>query len=227
MEEGEDDRSDEVNAGIRAAMAQDSAATQGARTDSVPTPPDSLAELMVTALHTGDSTRADALRPKLASALARDSLDELRGRVRELEHDKSELEKEKEKAENQGLLATLLHWLDDLGIGFGWTGLYFTAFTAMLKGQTPGKRLFGIRALRLDGGPMTLWASFERFGGYAAGLFTGLMGYAQVFWDRNRQAIQDKISETVVIRDVGLPLPTAPVRPAPAMPPRPPEMAAR
>src|SRR5215213_11293459 len=62
----------------------------------------------------------------------------------------------------------------------------------------------------LDGLPMTLWASFERFGGYAAGLFTGLMGYAQVYWDRNRQAIQDKISETVVIRLLpGAPVPAA------------------
>jgi hypothetical protein len=68
---------------------------------------------------------------------------------------------------------------------------------------------------------MTLWASFERAGGYAAGLFTGLMGYAQVYWDRNRQAIQDKISETVVVRDPGAtPLPVAPQPRAP-LPPRP------
>jgi hypothetical protein len=67
--------------------------------------------------------------------------------------------------------------------------------------------------LRLDGAPMSLWASFERYGGYAAGLFTGLMGYAQVYWDRNRQAVQDKISETVVIRDGRLPLPAGPARP--------------
>jgi hypothetical protein len=90
----------------------------------------------------------------------------------------------------------------------------------MFRGQTPGKKLFGIRVLRLDGEPMTLWASFERFGGYAAGLFTGLMGYMQVYWDRNRQAIQDKISETVVIRDRGQPLPVAAGRPGapPAQP---------
>jgi hypothetical protein len=66
---------------------------------------------------------------------------------------------------------------------------------------------------------MTLWASFERFGGYAAGLFTGLTGYMQVWWDRNRQAIQDKISETVVIRERG-PIPVA-LTPTPAWTPRP------
>ena len=38
-------------------------------------------------------------------------------------------------------------------------------------------------------------------GGYAAGLATGLLGFAQIFWDKNRQAIHDKIAETAVVRD--------------------------
>lgn len=180
-----------------------------AKPDTVPTNADSLAAAYVNAVRGGDSARADVLRPKLASTLAGDSLGELRGKVRELEGDKTELQRDNEKLKHQGLLGTLLEWLDDLGIGFGWTALYFTFFTAMMRGQTPGKKLFGVRVLRLDGGPMTLWASFERYGGYAAGLFTGLTGYMQVYWDRNRQAIQDKISETVVIRDRGQPLPVA------------------
>jgi hypothetical protein len=68
---------------------------------------------------------------------------------------------------------------------------------------------------------MTLWASFERSAGYAAGLFTGLMGYAQVYWDRNRQAIQDKISETVVIRDLGVTALPVASQPRAPLPPRP------
>jgi uncharacterized RDD family membrane protein YckC len=84
-------------------------------------------------------------------------------------------------------------------------GLYFTAFLSLWRGQTPGKKLVGVRVVRLNGQPMTLWTSFERFGGYAAGLVTGLLGFAQVFWDRNRQMIHDKIVETVVVRDRGVP----------------------
>ena len=38
-----------------------------------------------------------------------------------------------------------------------------------------------------------------RYGGYGAGLATGLMGFLQIYWDPNRQAIQDKISETLVV----------------------------
>jgi uncharacterized RDD family membrane protein YckC len=206
---------------VRSALAATLPRDPAARADdpAAHAPPDSLAALYVAAVHQRDSARAGALRPKLASVLARDSLDRLHEQVSGLENEKRELTRKVDQEEKKGLLGTLLGLLDDLGIGFGWTGLYFTAFTALWKGQTPGKKLLGIRVLRLDGLPMTLWASFERFGGYAAGLFTGLTGYMQVWWDRNRQAIQDKISETVVIRERG-PIPVA-LTPTPAWTPRP------
>lgn len=88
----------------------------------------------------------------------------------------------------------------DLGLGFGWAALYYSVFTAWWRGSTPGKRLLGIRVLKLDGSTLTLWESFGRYGGYGAGLATGLLGFAQVFWDPNRQSIQDKIAETLVLR---------------------------
>ena len=55
--------------------------------------------------------------------------------------------------------------------------------------------------LRLDGGPITWWVAFERAGGYAAGLATGLLGFLQIYWDANRQAIHDRIVGTVVALD--------------------------
>lgn len=88
---------------------------------------------------------------------------------------------------------------DDLGLGFGWAALYFTVFTAWWQGKTPGKKLFGIRVLQLDGTPLSVWDSFGRYGGYGAGIATGLLGFLQIYWDPNRQAIHDKISATVVI----------------------------
>ncbi|GGW85807.1 RDD family protein [Alteromonas halophila] len=98
------------------------------------------------------------------------------------------------------LLAWVRGLLEDLGIGFGWAALYFTACTYWMKGQTPGKMLLGLRVIKLDGSAMSLWESFERYGGYGAGLATGLLGFAQVLWEPNRQAIHDKISGTLVIR---------------------------
>lgn len=90
--------------------------------------------------------------------------------------------------------------ITDLGLGFGWAALYFTAFPAWWKGQTPGKKLMGIRVIQLDGTYMSVWESFGRYGGYGAGFATGLLGFVQIYWDSNRQAIQDKISATVVIK---------------------------
>lgn len=89
--------------------------------------------------------------------------------------------------------------LDDIGFGFGWGAVYFSLLPAWWQGQTLGKRLFGLRVVRLNGKPLTVWNCFDRYGGYAAGFATGLLGFAQVFWDANRQAIHDKISFTVVL----------------------------
>lgn len=89
--------------------------------------------------------------------------------------------------------------LSDLGLSFGWAALYFSVMVVWLNGQTPGKRLFGIRILCIDGGDIGLWDAFGRYGGYSAGLATGLLGFLQIYWDPNRQAIHDKISETVVV----------------------------
>ena len=159
--------------------------------------PDSLALEYAAAVAEGDSAAAAALAPRLGSALARDSLDGLR---RDLRRARDETERVRESGE-AGVIAWIVDFLDEMGVGLGWTGLYFTGFLAFWKGQTPGKRLLGIRVVRLNGQPMGLWMSFERFGGYAAGLFTGLLGFAQVYWDGNRQMIHDKIVETVVVRE--------------------------
>lgn len=98
---------------------------------------------------------------------------------------------------------SIIEWvkgiINDLGLGFGWATFYFTAFIALGKGQTLGKKLLGIKVLQLDGSPLSLWDSFGRYGGYGAGLATGLLGFIQIYWDPNKQAIHDKISATVVI----------------------------
>ncbi len=90
---------------------------------------------------------------------------------------------------------------EDLGLGVAWFALYFTAFLVVWRGHTPGKRLAGVRVTRLDGRPLNWWHAFERFGGYSASLATLGVGFLQIFWDRNRQGIHDKIVETVVIRE--------------------------
>lgn len=101
--------------------------------------------------------------------------------------------------------STAVAWIrdvaDEAGLIFGWGTVYLTLFTALWHGRTPGKRLMDLRVVCLTGEPLGLMRSFERAGGYAAGFATGLLGFARVWWDPNRQAIHDKIAETVVIRE--------------------------
>jgi len=99
------------------------------------------------------------------------------------------------------VFSSLRSFVDELGFGFGWASLYLTVMLSWWKGQTVGKRALGIRVLRLDGEPITWWTAFERAGGYAAGFATGLLGFAQIYWDANRQAIHDRIVGTVVVMD--------------------------
>ncbi len=106
-----------------------------------------------------------------------------------------------ERETGRGIFGMLRNFVDELSFGFGWWTLYVTVFLSWWNGQTVGKRLMGIRVVRLDGEAITWWVAFERVGGYAAGFATGLLGFAQVFWDANRQGIHDRIVGTVVIVD--------------------------
>lgn len=109
-----------------------------------------------------------------------------------------------EPADDSDNKHSLLAWfqgvMQDFGLGLSWAALYFTLFTALWQGQTPAKKLLRIKVVRLNGEPLSLWNAFSRYGGYAAGVTTGLIGFLQVYWDSNRQCIQDKIGETVVIQ---------------------------
>lgn len=171
-------------------------ADSAARVDRIGT--DSLVARYARALAGQDTAAADSLRPRLRDAVAGNELRSLRRENRRLQ---SELEA---ATRTPSLVRRGLDMVtDDLGIGLGWIGIYFTAFLALWKGRTPGKRLLGLRVVQLDGQPVGWWDAFGRFGGYAAGLATGLLGYLQVFWDPNRQALHDKVAGTVVIRTRG------------------------
>lgn len=89
--------------------------------------------------------------------------------------------------------------LRSMGLGFSWAIAYFSLLPYWWKGQSLGKRVFGLRVVELTGKPMSIFHNLSRYGGYAAGMATGGIGFLQICWDLNRQAIQDKIAHTVVI----------------------------
>lgn len=89
--------------------------------------------------------------------------------------------------------------LDAVGLSYAWALAYFSLLPLFWPGQTPGKRLLGLQVVELTGKPLTLMTCVKRYGGYAAGIATGMMGFVQIFWDANRQTLQDKTAHTVVI----------------------------
>jgi hypothetical protein len=89
--------------------------------------------------------------------------------------------------------------VEAVGASFGWGIVYFSLLPAWWGGQTVGKKLFGLKVVELTGKPMTVMLSLRRYGGYAAGLATGGLGFVGLLWDANRQALHDKAAHTVVI----------------------------
>jgi len=151
-----------------------------------------------------------ALRTWIAGALAGDTIAALEARLSRETRDRMRAERAlvaQERDRDPGLRSWLRALAEDFGLGLGWAALYFTVFLSWWRGFTPGKRLLRLRVVRLDGQPITWWTALQRYGGYAAGFATGLLGFAQVYWDPNRQATHDKLAETVVIRHGAAPLP--------------------
>lgn len=143
-----------------------------------------------------NNARNTANQQKLAVV---DKVTAVKEKVAETKPSQSQSETSEPKEIEYSIVKQIKAIIDDLGIGIGWTALYFTVFTALWRGQTPGKKLLRIRVLQLNGKPLTMMDSFGRYGGYGAGIATGLFGFLQIVWDPNRQAMHDKISSTVVV----------------------------
>jgi hypothetical protein len=167
---------------------------------------DSLLAAYVTAVQK-DTARARILRPLIVEALSGDTIQALSSRLERREGELLEAHEELEERSGFSLLRLAGNLAEDLGLGFGLSGVYFTLFTVWWRGRTPGKRIVGERVVKLNGEPMTWWDSFNRFGGYAAGIATGTLGFLELIWDANRQAAHDKMVGTVVLRTRGKGIP--------------------
>jgi len=79
---------------------------------------------------------------------------------------------------------------------------YFTYFHGT-TGQTPGKRLLGLRVVQADGEPMTPGIAFLRWVGYIISKIPFFMGFLWAAFDGRKQGWHDKIAGTCVIRTRG------------------------
>jgi uncharacterized RDD family membrane protein YckC len=65
-------------------------------------------------------------------------------------------------------------------------------------GQTPGKRIMGVRIVRRDGRRVNLWNVVRRFVGYWLSCIL-FLGFLWILVDNQRQAWHDSLSGTIVI----------------------------
>lgn len=94
--------------------------------------------------------------------------------------------------------------------------LYFGLATWIGNGRTVGKRLTGIRVVSLVHEHMSLWHSVERALGYGAAALEFGFGFAQFFIHPYRRTVQDRIAETIVVKEKSLRLLQSHREPVPA-----------
>ena len=78
--------------------------------------------------------------------------------------------------------------------------VYFTLCFFFWRGESIGKHILGLRVIKRDGSRISLWNAFERAHGYTASTLLGLMGFFQVFWEKEGLTMHDKIADTNVVR---------------------------
>jgi uncharacterized RDD family membrane protein YckC len=76
--------------------------------------------------------------------------------------------------------------------------LYPTIFW-MINGQTMGKRIMGLRVVRMDGSEMTFWRGLVRVFGYWVSAVALFLGFIWVLFSNERRGWHDKLAGTCVI----------------------------
>ncbi len=102
---------------------------------------------------------------------------------------------------NVRLLAEGERWQIPLVLGAGiYLGvrlIYDIGFW-LLAGQTPGKRVLGVRIVRTDGKRLNLWNALRRVIGYIVSSIL-FLGYLWILFDNRRQGFHDKLAGTMVV----------------------------
>ncbi|HZH02175.1 MAG TPA: RDD family protein, partial [Myxococcaceae bacterium] len=102
-----------------------------------------------------------------------------------------------------GLMVTLHAWQPVLGPALILTALiaaaYSVAFSVMWDGKTPGRRLMGLKLVDLSGTAPTPARAVTRavLSWVSVGAF--LSGYWLLLFDRRRQSLHDKLTQTFIV----------------------------
>jgi uncharacterized RDD family membrane protein YckC len=85
-----------------------------------------------------------------------------------------------------------------LAMGAAVAGLYFFIFHA-LRGQTPGKRLLGVKVIDAWGERPSLGRAALRTVGYAASALLCSIGFLWIGFDREKRGLHDWLAGTYVV----------------------------
>jgi uncharacterized RDD family membrane protein YckC len=95
------------------------------------------------------------------------------------------------------LNAVLVLAVSTLGI-YLLVSIVYNVFFWLSSGQTPGKRVLGVRVMRKDGTRLKLGNALRRQVGYwISAIF--YLGFIWILFDNKRQGFHDKIAGTVVV----------------------------
>jgi uncharacterized RDD family membrane protein YckC len=92
-------------------------------------------------------------------------------------------------------------WQMSLAVAMGLylaIGLLYDIGFWLLAGQTPGKRVLGVRIVRTDGKRLRFGNAIRREIGY---VISGILflGYLWILFDNRRQGLHDKLAGTIVV----------------------------
>ncbi|HVU12035.1 MAG TPA: RDD family protein [Phototrophicaceae bacterium] len=78
--------------------------------------------------------------------------------------------------------------------------IYQWYFLTQNNGQTPGKRVMGIRVVKVNGEPLQAADVIVRYVGYYIDSIVFMIGWLWALIDRDRQCWHDKLAGTFVVR---------------------------
>jgi uncharacterized RDD family membrane protein YckC len=108
-----------------------------------------------------------------------------------------------------GFVLGIISWVIGLVLGDTATGgiggfiigvAYQWYFLTQQNGQTPGKKLMGIRVIKVNGQPLQGADAVIRYIGYYINSIVIMIGWVWAIFDENNQGWHDKLAGTYVVR---------------------------
>lgn len=104
----------------------------------------------------------------------------------------------------QQVVSVVFIFAIDPGMGLIVTYLFpliYAIFFVGAYGQTPGKMLFKIKIINMDGTKVSYLKAFARYLGYFVSTITLMIGYLMAIWDKEYgRALHDRMCSTRVIK---------------------------